>query len=127
MCWAFAHTLAATPVHCCALACQGLDRPGWDVAHSCCKVRTVFGAILCNKKVKHTSCKPQDGVVAAAAGATGSLVASVPDAATRGRYAIRPTAVTDIDALTKHTPTIGCHYIMLSTRGALLGSSACSS
>jgi hypothetical protein len=41
------------------------------------------------------------------------------DLAVRGRYAIRPTAVTEIDALTKHTPAIGCHYIMLSMRGAV--------
>lgn len=37
----------------------------------------------------------------------------------RSRYAIRPLAVADIDALTKHTPSIGCQYVLLSMRGAV--------
>jgi hypothetical protein len=41
------------------------------------------------------------------------------DAAARGRYAIQPLAVADVDALTTHTPAVGCHYIMLSVRGAV--------
>ena len=50
----------------------------------------------------------------------GAATAGCPaDLAARGRYAIRPTAVTEIDALTKHTPTIGCHYVLLSMQRAV--------
>jgi hypothetical protein len=41
------------------------------------------------------------------------------ESAARGRYAIRPVPVADIDAITKHSPAIGCHYILLSMSGAV--------
>ena len=58
----------------------------------------------------------QDGSVAA--GDAAQSAAEVASAAARARYAMPSIAVADIDAITAHTPAVGCHYLMLSACGA---------
>lgn len=41
-------------------------------------------------------------------------------ASQRTRYAIRPAPITEIEAITKHTPAIGCHYMVLVMRSGVV-------